>query len=167
MGDAVLTTFTAPEWAVAVSRAGQFVNILSRDPISTDPILRRPYSVYRADEEPATTGRVFRNYPGAKAGGEHAWQMPIPEFMDERVLSSKVADLAQYDGVRWGGGLFAARFLQSFTGGLPWAHLDIAGPTFNNGGPTGHLTSGATGYGVATLVEYLRGLDAAAPSEPS
>ncbi|GAA4824208.1 leucyl aminopeptidase [Nocardioides caeni] len=114
----------------------------------------------------------------AGAAGEDAWPMPIPEFMDERIRSSTVADLAQYDGIRWGGGLFAAAFLREFTGGLPWAHLDIAGPTFNKGGGSGHLTPGATGYGVATLVSYLRRAGeqvtrqvtapgAAAPSEPS
>ena len=92
----------------------------------------------------------------AEAAGEDAWPMPLPEFMDERIHSSRIADLAQYDGVRWGGGLFAGAFLREFTGGLPWGHLDIAGPTFNKGGPNGHLASGATGYGVATLIELLR-----------
>ncbi|WP_408899232.1 leucyl aminopeptidase [Nocardioides sp. R1-1] len=100
----------------------------------------------------------------AAAAGEDAWPMPIPEFMDERIRSSGVADLAQYDGVRWGGGLFAAAFLRAFTGGLPWAHLDIAGPTFNKGGPSGHLAAGATGYGVATLLEYLTSRASAAPA---
>ncbi len=92
----------------------------------------------------------------AEAGGEEAWPMPIPEYMDSRIHSSTIADLSQHDWIRWGGGLFAAAFLREFTGGLPWAHLDIAGPTFNKGGPAGHLTSGATGYGVMTLVEFLR-----------
>ena len=101
----------------------------------------------------------------AAAAGEDAWPMPIPEAMDERIRSSAVADLAQYDGIRWGGGLFAAAFLREFTGGLPWAHLDIAGPTFNKGGPSGHLASGATGYGVATLVELARALAGQAGQE--
>ncbi|KRB73353.1 aminopeptidase [Nocardioides sp. Root190] len=92
---------------------------------------------------------------GVKAG-EDAWPMPLPASMDERIRSSRIADLAQYDGIRWGGGLFAGAFLREFTGGLPWGHLDIAGPTFNKGGPSGHLATGATGYGVATLVELLR-----------
>ena len=94
----------------------------------------------------------------AAAGGEEAWPMPIPEHVAERIRSSKIADLAQYDGIRWGGALFAAAFLREFTGGLPWAHLDIAGPAFNKGGPVGHWTPGATGYGVATLVELARQL---------
>lgn len=100
----------------------------------------------------------------AEAAGEDAWPMPIPDVMDERIRSSKIADLSQYDGVRWGGGLFAAAFLREFNGGLPWGHLDIAGPTYNRGGPNGHWTSGATGYGVATLVELLRSSAAAAAS---
>jgi len=84
--------------------------------------------------------------------------MPIPEEMSERVHSSKVADLAQHDWVRWGGGLFAGAFLREFVGDVPWAHLDIAGPSFNSGGPTGEWTSGGTGVAVATLVELARGL---------
>ncbi|MEO9325257.1 leucyl aminopeptidase [Nocardioides sp. C4-1] len=96
----------------------------------------------------------------ATAAGEDHWPMPIPEFMDERIRSSKVADLAQHDWIRWGGGLFAAAFLRQFTAGLPWAHLDIAGPSFNSGGPHGHVTSGGTGVAVTTLVEFARSLSA-------
>ncbi|WP_139983992.1 leucyl aminopeptidase [Nocardioides litoris] len=94
----------------------------------------------------------------AEAAGEDHWPMPIPEAMDERIHSSNIADLAQHDWVRWGGGLFAAAFLREFTGGLPWAHMDIAGPAFNGGGPSGHWTSGGTGVAVTTLVELARSL---------
>ncbi len=101
---------------------------------------------------------VERVLAAAGAAGEEAWPMPIPEHMEERIRTSKIADLSQHDWIRWGGGLFAAAFLRQFTGGLPWAHIDIAGPAFNKGGPVGHWTSGATGYGVATLVELARSL---------
>ena len=94
----------------------------------------------------------------ARTAGEEHWPMPIPEAMDERIHSSRIADLAQHDWVRWGGGLFAAAFLREFTAGLPWAHLDIAGPAWNSGGPSGHLTFGGTGWAVATLVDYARSL---------
>ena len=94
----------------------------------------------------------------ARVAGEESWPMPIPEFMDERIRTSRIADLSQHDWIRWGGGLFAAAFLREFTGGLPWAHLDIAGPAYNSGGPSGHLTSGGTGFAVATLVDYARAL---------
>ncbi|HET7431677.1 MAG TPA: leucyl aminopeptidase [Nocardioides sp.] len=95
---------------------------------------------------------------GSRAG-EFQWPMPIPEQMNERIRSSKIADLSQTDMVRWGGGLFAAAFLREFTGGLPWAHLDIAGPAFHSGREAyGHITPGGTGFAVTTLVEYARSL---------
>jgi leucyl aminopeptidase len=94
----------------------------------------------------------------AAVAGEDAWPMPLPEIMEERVHSSKIADLAQHDFVRWGGGLFAGAFLREFTAGLPWAHLDIAGPSWNGGGAHGHITPGGTGTAVATLVDYARAL---------
>ena len=90
--------------------------------------------------------------------GEAHWHMPIPEAMDDRIHTSKIADLSQHDWIRWGGGLFAAAFLREFTGGRPWAHLDIAGPAWNSGGPSGHHTFGGTGWAVATLVDYARSL---------
>jgi leucyl aminopeptidase len=96
----------------------------------------------------------------SESAGELHWHMPIPEAMDERIHSSKIADLSQHDWIRWGGGLFAAAFLREFTGGLPWAHLDIAGPAWNSGGPSGHHTFGGTGFTVSTLVDYARGLAA-------
>ncbi len=94
----------------------------------------------------------------AETAGESQWPMPIPEAMEERIHSSKVADLAQHDWIRWGGGLFAAAFLREFTAGKPWAHLDIAGPGFNSGSAYGHVTPGGTGFAVATLVDYARNL---------
>jgi len=101
---------------------------------------------------------VDRVLAASESAGEAMWPMPIPEVMTERINSSKVADLAQHDWVRWGGGLFAAAFLREFTAGIPWAHLDIAGPSFNSGGAWGHTTSGGTGVAVATLVDYARTL---------
>ena len=93
-----------------------------------------------------------------ETAGEGMWPMPIPDAIVERVKASKIADLLQHDGIRWGGGLFAAAYLREFTAGLPWAHLDIAGTAFNTGGPYGHVTSGGTGFAVATLVDYARSL---------
>jgi leucyl aminopeptidase len=90
---------------------------------------------------------------GAQAG-EAIWPMPIPEEMSERVTASKIADLLQHDWVRWGGGLYAAAFLREFVGDIPWGHLDVAGPAFNNGGAWGHVPAGGTGFAVATLVDF-------------
>ena len=86
--------------------------------------------------------------------------MPIPEEMDERIRSSKIADLSQHDWIRWGGGLYAGAFLREFTAGLPWAHLDIAGPAFNTGGGYGHVPPAAPASRSPTLVEFARALAA-------
>jgi leucyl aminopeptidase len=103
------------------------------------------------------SGEVVEDVLAAAAtAGEEMWPMPIPEAMGDRIRSSKIADLSQHDWIRWGGGLYAAAFLREFTGGLPWAHLDIAGPSFNSGGPWGHTTAGGTGVAVSTLIDYAR-----------
>ena len=50
--------------------------------------------------------------------------------------------------------LVAALFLREFVpDGLPWAHLDIAGPAFNEGGAYGYISKGGTGAAVRTLVQ--------------
>ena len=91
--------------------------------------------------------------------GEAVWPLPIPEEMGEKVRgNSKVADLAQHNTERWGGALFAAAFLREFVDGRPWAHLDIAGPSFNDKAPHGHTPFGGTGVAVATLVELASSL---------
>jgi leucyl aminopeptidase len=87
----------------------------------------------------------------ADASGEAAWPMPLPKDLRAQ-LDSAVADIA-HKGERWGGMLTAGLFLKEFvTEGTPWAHLDIAGPAFNEGSPWGYTPKGATGYGVATLL---------------
>ncbi|GAA2113344.1 leucyl aminopeptidase [Nocardioides bigeumensis] len=95
-----------------------------------------------------------------ESAGEAHWAMPITDEVAERVKGSKIADLLQHDWVRYGGGLYAAAFLREFTDGIDWAHLDIAGPAFNSGGPSGHWISGGTGFAVATLVDFARALAA-------
>ena len=88
----------------------------------------------------------------ARRGGEEAWPLPIPEGTRER-LDSKIADLANVATQRLGGALVAASFLHEFVGdGTAWAHLDIAGPSFNEGAPWGYTPSGGTGSAVRTLI---------------
>ena len=53
-----------------------------------------------------------------------------------------------------GGMLAAAAFLQEFVeDGVEWAHLDIAGPSYNAEAPHGYTVKGGTGVPVRTLVE--------------
>jgi leucyl aminopeptidase len=91
----------------------------------------------------------------AIAAGEAMWPLPIPaEMLDKLKSHSKVADLANITGEPWGGALAAAAFLGDFVAdGIDWVHLDVAGPAFNEGGATGYIPAGGTGYAVRTLVE--------------
>ena len=102
-----------------------------------------------------TTGAVAA---AAAASGEMLWRLPIPDESRDAVRDSKIADVLQHNWVRWGSALFAAAFLSEFVGDKPWAHLDIAGPAWNTGGPWGHVPSGGTGYAIATLVAYAASL---------
>jgi leucyl aminopeptidase len=93
--------------------------------------------------------------------GEMHWPLPIPEEMGEKVRNNtKIADLAQHNTERWGGALYAAAFLREFVAGNTWAHLDIAGPAYNEKAPYGYVPAGGTGMSVATLVELAGALSA-------
>lgn len=87
---------------------------------------------------------------------EAAWAMPIPEEAKESV-KSPVADLRNVTGNRNAGMLAAAAFLQSFVPeGMEWAHVDIAGPAWNDGGAEGFLPARATGFGVRGMLSAIR-----------
>ncbi|MER5215894.1 leucyl aminopeptidase [Streptomyces sp. NPDC002838] len=90
-------------------------------------------------------------HEAAEEVGEPAWPMPLPEHL-RKGMDSSTADIANM-GERMGGGLVAGLFLKEFVGeGITWAHLDIAGPAFNEGGPFGYTPKGGTGTAVRTLV---------------
>jgi leucyl aminopeptidase len=89
------------------------------------------------------------------AVGEAVWAMPVPDEL-RAGLDSPVADLRNVTGDRWGGMLVGASFLADFVpDGLPWVHLDIAGPAFNQGSAYGYTPKGGTGAGVRTVVAAL------------
>lgn len=89
----------------------------------------------------------------AEAAGEAFWPMPLPADL-RAGLKSKVADIANI-GDRFGGMLSAGLFLQEFVGTTPWAHLDIAGPAYNEKSPFGYTPVGGTGVGVRTLLALI------------
>ncbi|MBA3311141.1 MAG: leucyl aminopeptidase [Nocardioidaceae bacterium] len=90
----------------------------------------------------------------AERAGELMWPLPIPEEMNDKVRTTKIADLSQHNPEAWGGALYAAAFLREFVGeGITWAHLDIAGPAFNDDSPWGYTPKGGTGAAVRTLVQ--------------
>lgn len=87
----------------------------------------------------------------AEEVGEPSWPMPLPADL-RKGMDSPTADIANM-GERMGGGLVAGLFLKEFVGeGITWAHLDIAGPAFNEAGPFGYTPKGGTGSAIRTLV---------------
>jgi dihydroorotate dehydrogenase electron transfer subunit len=62
MGDAILLTVSAPPGVTSRLQPGQFFNIVTRFPGSLDPLLRRPYSVYRAHHDAATLTFLVRPF---------------------------------------------------------------------------------------------------------
>lgn len=84
---------------------------------------------------------------------ERLWRMPLwDEYVDE--MRGSQADLKNLGG-RYGGALTAAAFLEAFTEKSKWAHLDIAGVSWDDGTRLYNKGKGATGFGVRLLVEYL------------
>jgi dihydroorotate dehydrogenase electron transfer subunit len=81
MGDSMLVTFTAPSQLAANARAGQFVEILCRSPWSSDPLLRRPYSVYSADAARGEMTVLVRPY-----GRGSSWLVDQPPGTELDVL---------------------------------------------------------------------------------
>lgn len=106
----------------------------------------------------ALVDALFR---AGERAGEKLWPMPLwDEYLE--LLKSDHADIKNTGG-RWGGAVNAALFLREFTGGVSWAHLDIAGPAWaERSGPLG--PAGGTGHGVRTLLYFLEERVSPAPS---
>ncbi len=88
----------------------------------------------------------------AAAAGEEMWRLPLSERLREQ-LKSSIADMRN-TGERWGGAITAGLFLKTFAKDTPWLHVDLAGPSSSNSAH-GAVARGGTGFGVATILEYL------------
>lgn len=86
--------------------------------------------------------------------GERLWRLPVwDDYRDN--LKSEWADMKNTGG-RAGGSVNAAVFLKEFVPPrLPWAHIDIAGVAHFEKEHSGY-DPGATGFGVALTMEFLR-----------
>lgn len=92
--------------------------------------------------------------------GENGWPMPLPDELKDD-LKSTVADLANISSQRFAGMLVAGVFLREFVAeGVQWVHIDIAGPSYNTGGPWGYTPKGGTGVPVRTLFAALEDIAA-------
>ncbi|MGH3805514.1 MAG: leucyl aminopeptidase family protein [Pseudonocardiaceae bacterium] len=105
------------------------------------------------------TGGLFSSEPdlaqriqaAGEAAGEAWWPMPL---IDDHAVEvrSEIADLRQCPPGP--AGITAALFLREFTAGLPWAHLDIAGPARAEQ-HYDEVNAGGTGFGTRTLIELV------------
>jgi leucyl aminopeptidase len=82
--------------------------------------------------------------------GEIVWRLPLHEEYEE-LLKGKYGDLDNAPEARKAGSIIGGTFLSNFVGGVPWAHLDIAGSAWDL--DREYVGKGASGYGVRLLVE--------------
>jgi leucyl aminopeptidase len=88
--------------------------------------------------------------------GDRMWRLPLFEDYREQ-LKSEIADIMNSGG-RPASAITAATFLREFTGGLPWAHIDIAGTAWADEARP-FMPKGPTGVAVRTLAELAFGAD--------
>ena len=128
---------------------------------------RRLHGRARATAPPAswatTTAGSSRSRPRPSAADEPVWPLPLPEHI-RKDLDSDIADLSNIPTGRYGGALAAGLFLEEFVGdGIPWAHLDIAGPAWGFE-PHDEIPKGGTGFGVRTLARLMAGFKKPGPA---
>ena len=87
--------------------------------------------------------------------GERVWRLPLDPHYDD-MIKGQYGDIVNAVENRRAHSITAAQFLARFNGGLPWAHLDIAGVADDNGRP--YTPKGGAGWGVRLLVEVARSL---------
>lgn len=92
----------------------------------------------------------------AASAGEKLWELPLENDYKE-TLKSHITDLRNISTTRYGGAITAALFLEEFVDKLPWAHLDIAGPAFEEK-DTPVVPKGGAGFGVRTILNFLKNL---------
>ncbi|MGW0829818.1 leucyl aminopeptidase [Streptomyces prunicolor] len=133
-------------WAASAEKPDAIVDVATLTGAMVLALGNRTFGVMANDD-------AFRSaiVEAADEVGEPSWPMPLPEHL-RKGMDSPTADIANM-GERMGGGLVAGLFLREFVGeGITWAHLDIAGPAFNEAGPFGYTPKGGTGSAVRTLV---------------
>ncbi len=99
----------------------------------------------------------------ADRAGDRSWPMPLfDDYLEQ--LKSEIADMNNVGG-RPGGAITEARFLTEFSGGLPWAPLDIASTAWAEEAKP-FQPKGATGIAVRTLAELAFTSDRWVPTLP-
>ncbi len=88
-----------------------------------------------------------------KRCGEDFWRLPLNDDL-MGLLKSPIADMKN-TGIRYGGAITAALFLNTFVAGRTnWAHIDLAGPAWGDK-DSDYQSRGGTGFAVRTLVGLI------------
>jgi leucyl aminopeptidase len=96
---------------------------------------------------------VDRVKEAAGRAGEPVWQLPLAREYRSHI-ESDVADMKNIGKAEQAGSIAAALLLERFVGGIPWVHIDMAGPARSDE-DNEVFTKGGTGFGVRTLLELL------------
>lgn len=96
---------------------------------------------------------VERWLGAAQQAGEDMWRLPLNKRLKSQ-LKSHIADVRN-TGERYGGAITAGLFLQNFVRDSNWVHVDIAGPASTNKSKNPSIPRGGTGFGVASIIEYV------------
>jgi len=102
-------------------------------------------------------GMVDQVVAASEITDEPVWQLPL-EKKYRKQLDSDIADISNLGGPH-AGATTAALFLDEFVGGIPWAHVDIAG-TMSSDADDSWRSAGATGYGARLLANVALGFSA-------
>ena len=88
-----------------------------------------------------------------KATYERVWRLPLWDEYGP-AMKSDIADLRNVTNTGEGGTITAGKFLEAFTEGMPWAHLDIAGTAWTDKEKP-YIPKGAVGLGVRLLITLI------------
>lgn len=87
----------------------------------------------------------------SEAVDEPVWELPLERKRYRKLLDSPYADMKNIGGP-YAGTITASIFLSEFTGDVPYAHLDIAGP-MKIDSDNGIYSKGASGFGTRLLID--------------
>ncbi|WP_129338136.1 leucyl aminopeptidase family protein [Cellulomonas endophytica] len=137
-------------YADAVLEPDLVVDVATLTGASTVTFGRTHAALYATDDALADALRA-----AGEATGEAVWRMPLVEDYAAQIVSD-VADVRQTarDRQHGAGAVVAALILREFTGGRPWAHLDVAGPARSTA-DSHEVVAGATGFGARLLLRFL------------
>ena len=95
--------------------------------------------------------------------GELIWPLPMADVYKPLLTkNARLGDISNVGG-RWGGAIYGALFLEKFSHGKKFVHVDIAGPGIGGGeassiAPEYWPGRHAPGYGVRLVISVLQKL---------